>query len=152
MPFPKKKVKKPKLKSVGGGVMLPLFVIIICVVIIVGVLVGAQILMAKGEVDETTLCHTQAELNVTVVLLDLTDPLSATQQAKLQGILAQEVDESTADTLMSLGVVSESPGKWGSQFAKCRPETGAEANALYQNPRQIAARYESEFRMPLAET
>lgn len=126
--------------------------IIICVAVVVGVAVVSQKLISKGEIDQATLCHSTGVHNVTAVLLDLTDPLSATQQARLKTILASEITASSTDTMMSLGVVSEDPGNWGARFAKCKPATGEDANSLYENPTIVAQRYKQEFTDPIQAT
>jgi transposase len=43
--------------------------------------------------------------------------------------------------MVSIGVVSETPNKWGAQFEKCKPASGDDVNALYENPKIIANRY-----------
>lgn len=126
--------------------------IAVCVALVLGVGFVAQKLIATGQVDEATLCHSGGAHNATVILLDLTDPLSPTQQARLKTILAHEVSDSSVDTMISLGVVSEDPGKWGARFAKCKPETGEDANGLYENPAAIAERYTRQFTDPIQHT
>lgn len=126
--------------------------IVICTALVVGVMMGSQLLISKARIDETTLCHTSGALNVTAILLDLTDPLSSTQQKRLSVILEREFSSSDTDTMISLGVVSEDPAKWGAQFTKCKPETGETANALYENPTIIAQRYAREFVQPVHAT
>lgn len=126
--------------------------IIVCVGLVVGVGVLANNLISKSKIDEATLCHAGGALNVTVVLLDLTDPLSATQQARLKTILDNEITGSTTDTMISLGVVSETSSNWGAKFAKCKPASGEDANGLYENPVIIAERYAREFTNPIKDT
>lgn len=123
-----------------------------CVALIGGALAFVAVQMSGQSYDEATLCEGETADHVTIVLLDLTDPLSRTQASRLKTMLDQEIDRSPTDTMMSIGVVSEDAEEWGSRFAKCKPPTGDQANALYQNPRQIADRYRSEFRQPLENT
>jgi hypothetical protein len=61
---------------------------------VIGVAVLAKNLISKGKIDEATLCHLTADLNVTAVLLDLTDPLNPTQQFRLKNILGNEISGS----------------------------------------------------------
>ncbi|MBT3143218.1 hypothetical protein KL867_19310 [Ruegeria litorea] len=123
----------------------------VCVLVIVGVFVGSQTLISNSKVNEATLCHTDGPVNVTAILLDLTDPLSNTQQIRLKTIIENEIASSSTDTMISLGVVSEEPQRWGSLFAKCKPATGEQANALYENPSLIADRYQREFLIPISD-
>ncbi|MGX0975612.1 hypothetical protein ACSSVY_001322 [Roseovarius sp. MBR-51] len=120
-----------------------------CLLIIGGVLWGSQALLSKSKIDEATLCHAGGPVNVTSILLDLTDPLNSTQQARLKTIIENEIASSSTDTMIALGVVSEDPNRWGSLFAKCKPATGEAANALYENPTLIMARYNREFLTPI---
>lgn len=148
----RKRIKSTSIKSTGGTTALAIISIVVCAMLIIGALFGAQVMIAKSEINEETLCHTDADLDVAIVLLDLTDPLNAIQQSNLASILDREIDQASIDTLFSIGVVSANPANWGAKFTKCKPETGAQANAFYQNPRQIAERYKAEFQHPLAAT
>lgn len=123
----------------------------LCVVIIVGVLAGSQMLLSSNKIDADTLCHEGGPVDVTTILLDLTDPLSPTQQVRLRTIVDNEIAASGTDTMIALGVVSEFPDRWGAMFAKCKPETGEQANTLYENPRLIETQYEEEFLNPVKE-
>lgn len=126
--------------------------IIVCTALVIGVGIISQSLISKGKIVQETLCHSGGALNVTAILLDLTDPLNTTQQARLKTIMVNEIAASTTDTMMSLGVVSEDPASWGARFAKCKPATGEDANALYENPTIISERYAREFTDPIQVT
>jgi len=106
-------------------------------------------LTEKSRLDEVTLCHLGGARSITMILLDLTDPLTGTQQARLETLLLDEVRRSGIDTMISFGVVSEDADNWGARFAKCKPATGEDANALYENPRLIEERYNNEFLLPM---
>ncbi len=127
-------------------------VIVACFGLVAGIGFVSQKLIAKATVDEVTLCHAEGVHNVVSILLDLTDPLSETQQARLKAIIAREVSDASVDTMIALGVVSEASGNWGAKFAKCKPATGVDANGLYENPAIIAERYQSEFIVPIQVT
>ena len=120
-----------------------------CVLVIGGALGVAQIMLSGSGLDERTLCRSSGPINVTSILLDLTDPLSRTQQDRLRTIIENEIAVSTTDTMITLGVVSEFPNNWGAKYAKCKPATGADANPIYENPTQIAERYSREFLTPI---
>jgi len=112
--------------------------------------VGSQSLSSSKKIDQETLCRVGGPVDVTTVLLDLTDPLSRTQQVRLRTIIDNEITSSGTDTMIALGVVSEFPDRWGALFAKCKPETGEEANSLYENPTLIKDKYEREFLTPIS--
>lgn len=136
-------------QSRGEGNIMWYLLIAACFVIVGGFGYAAFSLAGKSQTDEATLCHKEGAQNVTVILLDLTDPLTKTQHARLKTILQEEVRNSTTDTMISFGVVSEDSDNWGARFAKCKPETGETASALYANPRQISDRYDREFTQPM---
>jgi hypothetical protein len=136
----------------GGGDWKWYVAIAACILLVAGIGLISSRLKAAGQIDEATLCHRGGPLNTTVVLLDLTDPLNRTQQARLENIIDQEISRSTVDTMIVFGIVSEFPEKWGAKFAKCKPETGETANALYENPILIAERYDREFLKPVGDT
>ena len=125
------------------------FAIGICVLAFGGLFIGSQILIPKNRINEATLCHDDGPINVTAILLDLTEPLNNTQQERMKTNIKNEITSSSTDTMISLGVVSDNPGRWGSLFAKCKPATGEQANALYENPTQIRERYQREFLTPI---
>ena len=117
--------------------------------LVIVVFFGSQSLISKNRINDVTLCRDDGPINVTAILLDLTEPLNNTQQARLKTHIANEVASSGTDTMISLGVVSDNPERWGSLFAKCKPATGKQANALYENPSMIRNRYEREFLIPI---
>ena len=135
----------------AGGNSIWYLVIGICVLAIFGIFAGSQTLLSNSKINKVTLCHSKGPINVTAILLDLTDPLNDTQQARLKVIIENEIATSSTDTMIALGVVSEDPTRWGAMFAKCKPATGEAANALYENPKLISAQYTREFLMPIRE-
>ncbi len=120
-----------------------------CVFLIGAALVASRMLIDASRVNERTLCHSDRPSDALVILLDLTDPLSVTQQARLRSIVDSLILQASADTMIAMGVVSEDPGRWGPSFAKCKPATGEDASHLYENPTLIAQRYRQEFRDPV---
>lgn len=141
--------ERSRRRLVSNNSVLWYIAIGICVVIIAGVLIGSQSLISRSTIDEATLCHSEGPINVTSILLDLTDPLNSTQQTRLKTMIENEIASSTTDTMIALGVVSEDPERWGAMFAKCKPETGEAANSLYENPKLITAQYNREFLTPI---
>lgn len=127
--------------------------IILCCIGVVSAASYVAIQVTKSsEINETSLCRQTGAINTTAILLDLTDPLNTTQQARLKTILNDELHRTQRDTMITLGVVSEDENRWGARFAKCKPATGEYANSLYENPGLIAERYRSEFLNPVNDT
>ncbi|WP_157970923.1 hypothetical protein [Pseudogemmobacter bohemicus] len=103
-------------------------------------------------VDENTLCPAATgPVGETVILLDLTDPLSPAQHAQLMTWLEKEIDDAPQGTQFTLGVVSDDPTLWGATDPLCKPQTAASANNLTQNARIIDERYQQKFLQPLRE-
>ncbi|MFY0659003.1 MAG: hypothetical protein JXR15_00820 [Shimia sp.] len=129
-----------------------ILIIIACVAVVSAASYVAIQVTKSSKINDATLCRQTGAINTTAILLDLTDPLNATQQARLKTILADELHNTQRDTMITLGVVSEDESRWGARFAKCKPATGEYANSLYENPGLIAERYQEEFLNPVNET
>ncbi len=119
------------------------------VVLGLGVLIAVSWLKPP-EYNETTLCPKTGPGAGLVILLDLTDRIGSTQHTRLRSILEKEVAEARRNTLIAVGAVNPDPGKWGVDFALCKPQEGSAANKLYENPRLVAEKYEKDFRQPFA--
>ena len=82
------------------------------------------------------------------ILLDLTDPLGATQSIALRSELERMVVESPRGTLVSLGRVSDDPQDLGATYLLCRPMTGAEGGEWMRNPTQLDRQFLERFLTP----
>lgn len=119
------------------------------VVAIGGVMFAAVSVGQKSGFDQDTLCEFSGPDHAKVLLLDLTDPLSPTQASRLKTLIDHEIEKSPANTMLSLGIVSDDPEDWGARFSLCKPRSGEEASDLYENPRMIAESYQENFERPL---
>ena len=99
-------------------------------------------------VDEATLCPVTGATGSLAILLDITDPLSATQSITLRSDLERMVVESPRGTLVSLGRVSDHPDQLGAAYALCRPMTGAEGGEWIRNPTQLDKQFQERFLKP----
>lgn len=143
-------VSKP---SKGGSDVLWVVVLGFCILGMGGLAAFAFMQhSAKGKIDETTLCHEDGAGTRLAILLDLTDPLSQTQANQLDSMLDIIVDDAPIGAAVGVGVVSADPGRWGAQFFRCKPASGADANELYENPLLIGERFATEFEQPLNDT
>lgn len=121
------------------------------VVTLVGLVVAVVLLreFRPPAIDETTLCPKETGPVAGIgILLDLTDPLSQIQHARLREILKTAIADAKVGTLFAMGAVRTDPVRWGAKFKLCKTLEGKEANDLYQNPRLVQDRYENEFRRP----
>ena len=105
---------------------------------------------AEMAVDEATLCpKATGPVAETVMLFDLTDPLSAAQGKQLQQYLEREFAEASVGTQFTMGVVSETAGDWGATAPLCKPRSEKDVSSLTQNVRLVQARYDERFLAPL---
>ena len=108
-----------------------------------------QATSSRPTYDETSLCPEDGPSGEIVILLDLTDPLTPQQGTRLQTLLDRIIRSSPDDTMISFGVVSSDPGQRGARFARCKPRTGKDASAIYENPALIGQRFDEEFLEPV---
>ncbi len=100
------------------------------------------------RIDEATLCPLDGATGALAILLDMTDPLGATQSINLQSKLGALVLDSPRGTLVGLGRVSDTPGDLGAAFAVCRPMTGAEGGDVTRNSAMLDAQFQERFLKP----
>lgn len=99
-------------------------------------------------IDAETLCPETGATGELAVLLDITDPLGATQSLRLRAELERLVVESPRGTLVALGRVSDDPGQLGAAYLLCRPMTGAEGGEWTRNPTQLDRQFQERFLEP----
>jgi hypothetical protein len=104
---------------------------------------------SRPSIDEATLCPDTGPTGALVVLLDLTDPLTQQQGARLRTLLEDRIANLPQDTMISFGVVSNDEARRGTLYASCKPADGSEASQIYENPTLIAERFEEDFMRPL---
>ncbi len=143
----RKRSRSKKHRSSNSVLVWALLVLLLIAVGAIGAVIYYYVDNAPTY-NEATLCPQSGPTSSMVILLDLTDPVTATQSRTLYRLLHEHVDAAPAGTLISVGVVSESSSEWGAQFSRCKPETGADASVIYQNPRLIADQFESGFVIP----
>lgn len=100
------------------------------------------------RIDEATLCPVDGATGSLAILLDMTDPLGATQSINLQAELSDLVMSSTRGTLVGLGRVSDRPAEIGAAFVACRPMTGAEGGDVTRNSNMLDERFQDRFMNP----
>lgn len=104
--------------------------------------------MQADRIDAATLCPVDGATGSLAILLDMTDPLGATQAINLKAELSEFVMGSPRGTLVGLGRVSDQPGELGAAFAACRPMTGAEGGDLTRNSEMLEAQFQERFLKP----
>jgi hypothetical protein len=118
------------------------------------VLAGAFWLMNDLEEPplDQVLCPADGPIAGTVIVLDLTDPVEASQLSAIEERIYSKIDAAAAGTLFAVGLVRPEADARGAKFASCKPRSGADASELYENPRMIEERYATGFREPLTTT
>lgn len=102
----------------------------------------------RGDQVDARLCPLDGATGSLAILLDLTDPVGATQSVALRAELERRVVESPRGTLVSLGRVSDRGDEMGATVALCRPMTGTEGGEWTRNPTQLDRRFQSGFLKP----
>jgi hypothetical protein len=100
--------------------------------------------------DPDTLCPlSTGPTEETVLLFDLTDPLTPAQSGQLIQRIESTLTEAAIGTQFTMGVVSPEASSWGATPALCKPRSDKDVSALTQNLAQVQARYEERFLLPL---
>jgi hypothetical protein len=106
-----------------------------------------------GKFDPVTLCPVEGSRVASVILIDKTDPLTAAEKASALGLAAKEAAAVRKGDRITIRLLRQMDGAAGTALDTaadlCNP--GAEANPLFENPKRVAARYQSAFREPLEE-
>jgi hypothetical protein len=101
--------------------------------------------------DPATLCPLGGSQAASVILIDKTDPLTAAEKASARRLVAAEAGAVRRGDRITVRLLRQRDGAAGTALDTtaelCNP--GAEANPLFENPKRVAARYESAFREPL---
>ncbi len=133
----------------GRGRGSPLW---LAVILAVAGLAGGAVYFAEhlkaGAYDSATLCPEAGPKATLAILLDLTDPVTRPQAQRLRMILGREIAQAPTGTMISVGLVSADKANWGAAFSRCKPQEGADANPLIQNPRLVGELYNDEFIVP----
>lgn len=111
-----------------------------------------NVTQSEMAVDADTLCPAKGPVAMTVILFDVTDPLSAAQSNQLLQHLEREFAEAPVGTQFTMGVVSEYQDDWGATKPLCKPRSEKDVNSLTQNVVMVKKRYEERFLGPLNES
>ena len=141
-------------RASGGASGLQKILYALLIVVSVAALGGFYWLSVSFEeptLDEA-LCPETGATGQTVVLLDLTDPVTTAQAMQIRREIMSTIDAAPIGTLFALGIVHPDEAERGVRFKACKPLAGQDANELIQNPRMVAERYEERFVTPLDAT
>ncbi|MGE3866443.1 MAG: hypothetical protein AB7G04_05970, partial [Hyphomonadaceae bacterium] len=105
---------------------------------------AALILLRPPPTDPESLCRTDRPLAAhTIVLVDATDKLAPRHRKRLEAAVAQERARlAPYDRLTILALRPDQPREPRVLFSRCLPRDARLANPLYENPKQLQARWE----------
>ena len=145
----KQRRRTARRKEAASGIVWGMVLAVLAAGCLAGGYVAWRYASTRIVLDDSTLCPEQGPTGTFAVLLDLTDPLTSSQSARLATLMEHRVARLPAGTLVSFGVVSSDASRRGSLFAACHPGDGSAANQVYENPGLIRARFDREFMTPL---
>lgn len=136
-------------RSGGSSTWLWSLLIAVPVATLLG-LAGATAYVSNNEpdLDETTLCE-EAPAGLSLVLVDISDPVSPGQRQRLAQEIVTFVGGAQTGSLVAIGRLDADATDDPLTFSLCRPRHVAEASSLYQNPRLIAEEFATKFGEPL---
>lgn len=105
--------------------------------------------LEEPPLDKATLCPADGPTAGTVIVLDLTDPVEPSQLKLIRQRIETVIQSSAVGTLFAVGLVRPEAAERRARFVICKPQSGEDANELYENPRMIQERYVSDFKKPL---
>jgi len=127
--------------------------IIFCVLVVISVLAYFHYTQKQKQVqlDPVTLCPVSSSIPKYVALVfDKSDTYNAVQQRFLQRFFTEFKSQLIAGTQISIYVIDElKKDTLSPDLVICAPRTGDDANAFYENPRQIRQRWQQQFEQPL---
>ncbi len=130
---------------------------------VVGILIVIAVLAVGGggfyaahklkaaRIDAVTLCPKAAPVSQTIILIDRTDPLTKTEQARVRAIVEREREALAVGAKIAVAVLRQPERSTTTTVetvaALCNPR--ASADPLTGNPSRVRARYEASFVSPL---
>ncbi len=101
--------------------------------------------------DAQTLCPIEGVNAATVIIVDKTDPLTASEQSRIRDIVEKARDAAKRGDRVTVKMIQQGDDGaivLGTVIDLCNP--GAEANPLFENPKRVAARYQNAFLEPFS--
>jgi hypothetical protein len=127
-----------------------LMILALAVATVVAILALSFVVRDDSKYDARTLCPINRPYARTIVIVDKTDPFTSAQSAFLRAeILRLRADMEQSEKLAIYILREDNFAAPTPVFELCNPGTGAEANALYQNPKKIRLHFEERFGKPL---
>jgi hypothetical protein len=144
--------RKPPKAAVSGGLMRAAGVLagLAGLAAIAGV-VWFNLAHPPIEVDSETLCPKAGPASITVVLIDVSDPLPPVAQADIRNEITGAVKDIPKFGLLELRLLDPEVDGGQVLFSRCNPGDGRDLSELVANPEQERRRFEEGFATPLQE-
>lgn len=109
-------------------------------------------LVARPSVDDSTLCEEGClPPAATALLVDKTDPLTASQVDRLDSLIKRVKNSLVKQERFSIFVLQDEDVFFSKPvFSLCNPGTRNDANQVIENPTRIQQRFEKKFGEPLS--
>ena len=122
-----------------------------CLLILISLSILTWILDGEDKYNEITLCPLNTPISGhTVFFIDRTDPLNKRQTQWLLEEIRLIKNELKRDEKFSIyRIIGSKDNFLRNIFSLCSPQSGKEANPLYENPKRIQKKYEERFGEPL---
>jgi hypothetical protein len=139
----KKKAKSLRLAGIA---------LISGVIVIVFSVIGLRVYLESNAlvIDDSTLCPMSGSPEYVAIIFDKSDAYNPVQQAFLNKFFTDFKNTLQVHAQISLFVISDQTvSSIKPAFTICNPESGENANSLYQNPAMIAEKWKKQFSEPL---
>ena len=104
-----------------------------------------------NAIDEASLCPSGGAVGHLAILVDTTDPISLSQLQAARQRIERKIADAPFGTRVSFSTVSPNLDlRDDAFFSMCKPQAGADASILTQNPAMIEARFQAEFAGPVS--
>lgn len=136
--------KKGQAGLIAGAVGLGLF----CVAMLAG-FGWMWSRSGNGQIDASTNCRLNGPTSLTAVLIDATDPISATTMADLKNEFRKTIGLVEPGGYVRIYTLNSAPGDLTVMFDGCNPGDGTTVDSWTNNPARRQKKWENAFGDPL---
>lgn len=140
---------KRSRKSNGGAIAIGSALLLLSLLMISG-FVWLWLRSGTPELDSKS-CPVEGPKNATVVLIDTTDPITATTMTDLRNELGKAVREIEPGGYLRIATLTATPGDVETKFDACNPGDASSVDQWTHNRRQQQDKWEKTFHRPLEE-
>lgn len=105
----------------------------------------------NGQIDASTNCPLGGPTSLTAVLIDATDPISATTMADLKNEFRKTIGLVEPGGYLRIYTLKSEPGDLAVMFDGCNPGDGSTVDSWTNNPLRRQKKWESAFGDPLSD-